>query len=62
MNTEITRKLVAVAATLAMNGLILGSVAYLFNGEIGGHAQTMTLAGGNVAASAQTSAVASDRI
>ena len=34
MNTQISSKLAALAVALMMNTLIVGSVAYLFNGRI----------------------------
>jgi hypothetical protein len=33
MNTQISSKLAALAVALMMNSLIIGSVAYLFNGQ-----------------------------
>ena len=42
MKTLLTQKLAAVAIAMSINALILGSVAYLFDGKI--HDQTATLA------------------
>ena len=33
MNTQISSKLAALAVALMMNSLIIGSVAYVFNGQ-----------------------------
>ncbi len=41
MKTEISQKLAAIAIAMSMNALILGSVAYLFDGKI--HGQTVAL-------------------
>ncbi len=38
MNTQITTKLAALAVALMMNSLIIGGVAYLFNGQLHQHA------------------------
>lgn len=37
MNTQITTKLAALAVALMMNSLIIGGVAYLFNGQLHQH-------------------------
>jgi hypothetical protein len=34
MNTQISSKLVALAAALMMNSLIIGAVAYMFNSQV----------------------------
>jgi hypothetical protein len=34
MNTQISTKLAALAVALMMNGLIIGGVAYIFNGQL----------------------------
>ena len=44
MNTQISSKLAALAVALMMNGLIMGGVAYLFNGELHQHASVPSLA------------------
>jgi hypothetical protein len=44
MNTQISTKLVALAAALMMNSLIIGAVAYLFNGPMHQHATVMSVA------------------
>ncbi|HXC08002.1 MAG TPA: hypothetical protein VNV61_03660 [Steroidobacteraceae bacterium] len=38
MNTQISTKLAALAVALMMNSLIIGGVAYLFNGQLHQHA------------------------
>jgi hypothetical protein len=40
MNTQISSKLAALAVALMMNSLIIGGVAYLFNGQIQHNATT----------------------
>jgi hypothetical protein len=50
MNTQISSKLAALAVALMMNSLIIGGVAYLFNGQIQHNATGVALA----RASAQT--------
>ena len=37
MNTQISSKFAALAAALMMNSLIIGGVAYLFNGPLHSH-------------------------
>ena len=37
MNTQISSKLAALAVALLMNSLIIGGVAYLFNGSLHSH-------------------------
>jgi hypothetical protein len=49
MNTQISSKLAALAVALMMNGLILGGVAYLFNGSNAHAANDSSLAGRPVA-------------
>jgi hypothetical protein len=44
MNTQISSKLAALAVALMMNSLIIGGVAYLFNGQIQHHATSVSLA------------------
>ncbi len=53
MKIEITQKLAAIAIAMSINGLILGSVAYLFDGKI--HGQDVSLA--RTAAPVTTSAM-----
>jgi hypothetical protein len=43
MNTQISSKLAALAVALMMNSLIIGSVAYLFNGRIQPNAASVSL-------------------
>jgi hypothetical protein len=38
MNTQISTKLAALAVALMMNSLIMGGVAYVFNGQFHQHA------------------------
>jgi hypothetical protein len=42
MNTQISSKLAAFAVALMMNSLIIGGVAYLFNGQIQQHSNSMS--------------------
>jgi hypothetical protein len=44
MNTQISTKLAALAAALMMNSLLIGGVAYLFNGPLHQHTATFSLA------------------
>jgi len=44
MNTQISSKLAALAVALVMNSLILGGVAYLFNGQLHQHVAVISLA------------------
>lgn len=44
MNTEIINKFRALAIALTMNGLVVGGVAYLFNGQIHDRASTVSVA------------------
>jgi hypothetical protein len=50
MNTQIASKLAAFAVALMMNSLIIGGVAYLFDGQIQQRAAVISLEG----ATAQT--------
>jgi hypothetical protein len=50
MNTQISSKLAALAAALMMNGLLIGGVAYLFNGQL--HQQPIVIALAHAAAAA----------
>jgi hypothetical protein len=43
MNTQISSKLIALAAALMMNSMIIGAVAYLFNSQL--HQQTVLSVG-----------------
>ena len=52
MNTQITTKLAALAVALMMNSLIIGGVAYLFNGQLHQHTAIGALV--QVAAAATT--------
>jgi hypothetical protein len=53
MNTQISSKLAALAVALMMNSLIIGGVAYLFNGSLHSH----TAVAGLVQANTPTSHV-----
>jgi hypothetical protein len=44
MNTQISTKLAALAAALMMNSLLMGGVAYLFNGQLQQHTAIVALA------------------
>jgi hypothetical protein len=44
MNTQISSKLVALAAALMMNSLLIGGVAYLFNGPLHQHVAVISAA------------------
>jgi hypothetical protein len=44
INTEISRKLAALALALSINGLMIGAVAYLFNGQLHDHTPVLSLA------------------
>ena len=44
MNTQISTKLAALAVALMMNSLIIGGVAYLFNGQLHQHTAITSLA------------------
>jgi hypothetical protein len=44
MNTQISTKLAALAVALMMNSLLIGGVAYLFNGQLHQHATITSLA------------------
>jgi hypothetical protein len=43
MNTQISSQLAAFAVALMMNSLIIGGVAYLFNGQIQEHSNSISL-------------------
>jgi hypothetical protein len=43
MNTQISTKLAALAVALMMNSLIIGGVAYLFNGQLHQHTAITSL-------------------
>jgi hypothetical protein len=44
MNTQISTKLAALAVALMMNSLLIGGVAYLFNGQLHQHSTIISLA------------------
>ena len=44
MNTQISTKFAALAVALMMNSLIIGAVAYLFNGPMHQHTTVMSVA------------------
>jgi hypothetical protein len=44
MNTQISTKLAALAVALMMNSLLIGGVAYLFNGQLHQHTTITSLA------------------
>jgi hypothetical protein len=52
MNTQISTKLAALAVALMMNSLIIGGVAYLFNGQLHEHAALTSLAQSSAATQA----------
>jgi hypothetical protein len=56
MNTQISTKLAALAIALMMNSLLIGGVAYLFNGPLHGHAAVLSLAHPAAATAAATAA------
>jgi hypothetical protein len=45
MNTQISSKFAALAVALMMNSLIIGAVAYLFNGSLHSHTAVATGSG-----------------
>jgi hypothetical protein len=55
MNTQISTKLAALAVALMMNSLIIGGVAYLFNGAA--HQQTTIISLAHVPAATPNGAV-----
>ena len=55
MNTQISTKLAALAVALMMNSVIIGGVAYLFNGQLQQHATVTSLV--QAAATPSTGAV-----
>jgi len=44
MNTPISTKFAALAVALMMNSLIIGSIAYLFNGQLYQHTAVLSVA------------------
>jgi hypothetical protein len=44
MTTQISTKFAALAVALMMNGLIIGGVAYLFNGPLHQHTAVVSVA------------------
>jgi hypothetical protein len=44
MTTQISTKFAALAVALMMNGLIIGGVAYLFNGSLHQHTSLVSVA------------------
>jgi hypothetical protein len=44
MNTQISTKFAALAVALMMNSMIIGGIAYLFNGPMHQHATVMSVA------------------
>ena len=50
MTTQISTKLAALAVALMMNSILIGGVAYLFNGQIHQHATVTSLVQTAVAA------------
>ena len=53
MKTEFTQKLAAVAIAMSINALILGSVAYLFDGKVHDHTVALTQSAPTVVATAR---------
>jgi hypothetical protein len=50
MTTQLSTKLAALGVALMMNSLLIGSVAYLFNGQLHQRAPIVSLAHATVAA------------
>jgi len=48
MNTQISTKLAALAVALMMNSLMIGGIAYLFNGPLHQHATVLSVADASV--------------
>jgi hypothetical protein len=48
MNTQISTKLAALAVALMMNSLMIGGIAYLFNGPLHPHATVLSVANASV--------------
>jgi hypothetical protein len=44
MNTQISTKFAALAVALMMNSLIIGGIAYLFNGQLHQHMAVLSVA------------------
>jgi hypothetical protein len=44
MNTQISTKFAALAVALMMNSLIIGGIAYLFNGSLHQHTAVISVA------------------
>jgi hypothetical protein len=55
MNTQISTKLAALAVALMMNSLLIGGVAYLFNGQL--HQRTAIVSLAHTGASTTKGAV-----
>jgi hypothetical protein len=53
MKTEITQKLAAVVIAMSMNALILGTVAYLFDGKVHAHTVASMQSAPTIVASAR---------
>jgi hypothetical protein len=49
MNTQISTKFAALAVALMMNSLIIGGIAYLFNGPLHQHTTVLSVASAAVA-------------
>jgi len=49
MNTQISTKFAALAVALMMNSLIIGGIAYLFNGPLHQHTTVLSVANAAVA-------------
>jgi hypothetical protein len=49
MNTQISTKFAALIAALMMNSLIIGGIAYLFNGQLHQHTAVLSVAQAAVA-------------
>jgi hypothetical protein len=48
MNTQISTKFAALAAALMMNSLMIGGIAYLFNGPLHQHVTVLSVANASV--------------
>jgi hypothetical protein len=57
MNTQISTKLAALAVALMMNSLLIGGVAYLFNGQAHQHAVVTSLGLAHTASSTLIGAI-----
>ena len=54
MNTQISTKFAALAVALMMNSVIIGGIAYLFNGPLHQHTTVLSVASAVVATASGT--------